>query len=245
MINACAFIGLPLNFHNKLEIYPPTVKDVLTVPRYGMYQHIFTITAEDIMDQMRKDGYDQFVFPTPFEFLLGNCYNSPEFCALTMEAFEFFCHTKVTFLYMEKKIALGEYDKNSDNNVYLLEEEYFDFQNSIRDACGEKRVKPPEPVDPDEDPRVRRIKELARERDRKKAKQKTSSGISLETCLAAICCMGIGITPLNIGEMSYAAISPIMQTMQEKEKYDIDIRSLLAGADSKKVKPKYWIRNFE
>ena len=27
------------------------------------------------------------------------------------------------------------------------------------------------------------------------------------------------------------------------EKYDIDIRSLLAGADSKKVKPKYWIRN--
>ena len=25
------------------------------------------------------------------------------------------------------------------------------------------------------------------------------------------------------------------------KKYDIDIRSLLAGADSKKIKPKYWI----
>ena len=58
MIDACAFIGLPLNFRNKLEIYPPTVKEVLTVPRYGIYQHIFTITAEDIMDYMRKDGYD-------------------------------------------------------------------------------------------------------------------------------------------------------------------------------------------
>ena len=67
----------------------------------------------------------------------------------------------------------------------------------------------------------------------------------METTLAAICCMGIGITPLNIGEMSYAAIGPIMNMMQEKEKYDIDIRSLLAGADSKKVKPKYWIRNNE
>ena len=55
--------------------------------------------------------------------------------------------------------------------------------------------------------------------------------------------MGIGITPLNIGELSYGSISTIMNMMQEKEKYDIDIRSLLAGADSKKIKPKYWIRN--
>jgi hypothetical protein len=29
----------------------------------------------------------------------------------------------------------------------------------------------------------------------------------------AICCMGIGITPLNIGEMSYAAIGEIMKMM--------------------------------
>jgi hypothetical protein len=43
--------------------------------------------------------------------------------------------------------------------------------------------------------------------------------------------------------MSYASVGEIMRVMQDKEKYDIDIRSLLAGADSKKVKPKYWIRN--
>jgi hypothetical protein len=55
--------------------------------------------------------------------------------------------------------------------------------------------------------------------------------------------MGLGITPLNIGEMSYASVGEIMHVMQNKEKYDIDIRSLLAGADSKKIKPKYWIRN--
>jgi hypothetical protein len=32
---------------------------------------------------------------------------------------------------------------------------------------------------------------------------------------------------------------------QQNEEYDIDIRSLLAGADSKKVKPKYWIKNLD
>jgi hypothetical protein len=31
--------------------------------------------------------------------------------------------------------------------------------------------------------------------------------------------MGLGITPLNIGEMSYVALESIMRKYQEKEKY--------------------------
>ena len=113
----------------------------------------------------------------------------------------------------------------------------------VRQSCGDKPIKPPEPFNPNENPRIRRIKDLARKRDRIKAKQASKNGISLSSCLVAICCMGIGITPLNIGEMSYASVGEIMKVMQDKEKYDIDIRSLLAGADSKKIKPKYWIGN--
>ena len=37
----------------------------------------------------------------------------------------------------------------------------------------------------------------------------------------------------------------ILDLSQNIQKYEIDIDSLLAGADSKKIKPKYWIRNFE
>ena len=100
-----------------------------------------------------------------------------------------------------------------------------------------------EPPNPNEDPRVKRIKAKARYRDKIKAKK--GMGISLGTTLASICCMGIGITPLNIGEMSYVAIQGIMSTFQEKDQYELDTRILLAGGDSKKVKPKYWIRNLE
>jgi hypothetical protein len=57
--------------------------------------------------------------------------------------------------------------------------------------------------------------------------------------------MGLGITPLNIGEMSYAAVGILMNTYQQKEKYEIDVASLQAGADSKKIKPKYWIKNLD
>jgi hypothetical protein len=78
---------------------------------------------------------------------------------------------------------------------------------------GDKEVKPPEPFNPNEDPRIRAIKEKAKMRDRIKAKQAGKNGISLSTCLVAICCMGVGISPLTIGEMSYASVGEIMKMM--------------------------------
>jgi hypothetical protein len=115
----------------------------------------------------------------------------------------------VSFDYENKAITV-----TSDNTtIVLTEENYFDFQNAIRASLDIKPPPPPEIPDPDEDPRIAEIKRKARERDRIKAKQKNKDGLQLSTCLAAICCMGIGITPLNIGELSYASIGVIMNMM--------------------------------
>ncbi len=249
MINPTVFIGEPLNFKNKCKIYPPKVKEVLTTPFYDQMVNLLVISQDDIKDELNKKGqYGNY--PTPFEFLLINCYHSQTLAELTTQAFLLFTHEKVTFFYEEKKIALGDLQeqvlkaKTVDELNFLDENDFFDFQNTIRRVLGLKTLNPPEP-EIEEDPRVARIKAKARERDRIKAKKGSQNGIFLSTSLVAICCMGIGITPLNIGEMSYASISPIMSMMQNKEKYDVDIRSLLAGADSKKIKPKYWIRNLD
>ena len=134
--------------------------------------------------------------------------------------------------------------KSLEDLVFIKEDEFFTFQNAIRESIGKKTIEPPAT---EEDPRVAEIKRKARYRDKLKIKQaaKGKDGISFFTSLVSICCMGLGITPLNIGEMSYVAAEAILRKYQEKEKYELDIDSLLAGADSKKVKPKYWIRNFE
>ena len=249
MLDPSILIGEPLNFKNKLNIYPPTVKQVVTNPNFGVFYKLLTITQDDIRDELKDKLGEGEKMPTPFEYLMLNGQYVKGFGAILRGAFEFFCKTDVGFLFEEKKIIIGNVEElvqtiTDINEIkYLIEEEFFDFQNMVRQACGDKPEKPPEPENPNEDPRIRRIKDLARKRDKIKAKQKNKDGISLSVCLVAICCMGIGITPLNIGEMSYASVGEIMKVMQEKEKYDIDIRSLLAGADSKKVKPKYWIRN--
>ena len=248
MINPLTFIGRPRKFQDKFYVYPPTVKEVLENPYYNQFVRLLTIDQDDIRDDLtKKDQYTNI--PTPFEFLLANCFNSKQFEALSKEAFRFFIHEDINFFYEEKMIVVGnlaetvQHIKSLNDLITIKEEDYFDFQNYIRDSIGEKNISKPELPNPNEDPRVTRIKAKARERDRIKAKQNSKNGISLTVSLTAICCMGLGLTPLNIGEMSYASIGPIMNMMQDKEKYDVDIRSLLAGADSKKIKPKYWIRD--
>ena len=250
MIDPAVFICEPIHFQNICKVYPPTIRQVVSIPLYSVYQKTLTLSQDDIIAENKKQGITDTPL-TPLEFLLNCAYNNKDFKRIAEEAFLLFIHEPVTFSFEDKKIIVGDMStevlkiKNLSELRIINEDNYFAFQNAIRLSLDLPEEKPPEPDDPDEDPRVTEIKRRARERDRIKAHQKNKDGIFLSTCMAAICCMGIGITPLNIGELSYGSINTIMNMMQEKEKYDLDVRSLLAGADSKKIKPKYWIRNKE
>lgn len=237
-----AFLGLPEDFQGMFLIYPPKVNDVAS-NRFAQYKQILTFSQEELDDEFlqKKDKA-----PTPLEFLLSNSYHSKEFEIMAKDAFYLFTKQEVTFLYENKAILIGSLKKELkrvkklEDLVLITEDNFFDFQNKIRESLGDKPIEPP---NPNEHPKIRRMKAKARYRDRIKAKQ--GGGINLITSLAAICCMGIGITPLNIGEMSYAAVSILINTYQNKEKYEIDIASIQAGANSKKVNPKYWIKNLD
>lgn len=246
MIDARFFLGLPKNFKHKCEVYPPLGEDVIGNENYPIYKKILTFSQEEIEDEFTENKQDVSAAPTPWEFLLSNAYNSKELENLTKQAFKFFTHQEITFFYEQKTILIGNLEqelsniKNLNDLVFLTEEDFFDFQNLIRESCGEKPIEAPRQ---NEDPRIKRMKAKARYRDKVKAKR--GDGLSNTALLTAICCMGLGITPLNIGKVSYAALICILECFQGKEGYDMDIRCLLAGGDSKKIKPKYWIRNFE
>ena len=202
------------------------------------------VSYEELDDKWFDDGKKDPTH-TPFEYLFNICSQDKRIENLAIEAFNFFIHEKVSFLYDLKIICIGDLEEEiktikSINELRLLkEEDYLDFQNLLREALGEKIVEPPKL---NENPKIKRIKRLGRKRDKIAAKQ---HGLNFGDSLVAICCMGLGITPLNIGEMSKSAIQAIMEMYQNREKYDIDIRSLLAGASKKDVKIEYWIKNLE
>lgn len=248
MINPSSFLCLPIDFRGKVFVFPPTVKEVVGNPKFPLFHSVLTSSQEDIEDGfIERFGNQEFDLPTPFQYLLENSQVNKDFEKLVKESFFFFTHKTITFFYEQRSILIGSINTEliSINDlsqlVFLEEEEFFDFQNIVRAAVGDKSI---EPYNPDEDPRIRKIKAKARLRE--KVKAKTGKGIDLGTSLASLCCMGIGITPLNVKDMSYAAIHILMTTYQEKEKYQMEINSMTLGFGSnKKIKPKNWIRKLE
>ena len=245
MIDERIFLGYPIDFKDICQIYPPTVNDVVGNKDFFIYQSLFTMTQEELEDAY-VDSAGATNVPTPFQYLLMNYYQDETMREKIEDGFMKFVHEPVTIVPEIEMLLIGKSEDELDPDVdlenprLLTEENFFDFQNAIRMVMGEKAAEPP---DPDEDPRVKRIKAKARYRERLKAKRQ--KGPQFGTLLAAICCMGIGLSPLNIGEMSYACVHWLISMEQQREEYDIDIRALLAGADSKKVKPKYWIKNID
>lgn len=250
MIDERIFLGYPIDFKDICQIYPPTVNDVIGNKDFLIYQSLFTMTQEDLNDAYGQDERIKQV-PTPFQYLLMNYYQDEEIRKKIHAAFDKFIHEPVTIVPEIEMLLIGKSEDEIDPDVdlesprLLTEENFFDFQNMIRKVMGENEAKPPEPEDPNLDPRIKRYKAKIRASEKMLAKKKAGKGPTFGTLLAAICCMGIGLTPLNIGEMSYACVHWLIAMEQQKEEYDIDIRALLAGADSKKVKPKYWIKNID
>ena len=101
MINPSILIGEPLNYDGKLKIYPPRVKDVVTNPNFNIFYKVLTITQDDVKDEIgNRLGQDEKM-PTPFEYILLNCQYVSGFATILRSAFQFFCHTDVSFLYQQ------------------------------------------------------------------------------------------------------------------------------------------------
>lgn len=243
MINTKAFLRKPIKFYDVCTVYPPSIDETIDDELFGVYRSLLTISQEELEDQIYGiEGAKDKKVPTPFEYIMIHALKK-ESAKIVKKAFQFFIKEDITVL-ENYGILIGDLEEtliyiDEVKEVRLLNEEnYFEFQNLIRISLGEKTVEPP---DLNIHPRLREMKAKARYRDKIKAKK--ASGISFDGTLASICCMGLGLNPLNIGEISYAALGKLMQRYQFKERYEIDIRSLQAGADSKKIKPKYWITN--
>ena len=234
MINERTFLRLPIPFKNNIFVIPPSVNDIVKEDNFGMYRKLLTLTQEEIEDEYVKQNIEG-VIPTPLQYILKHSYEQPSFCFLVENAFFFFLEKTVKLVPLEEKILIQVNEKEWEE---ISAEEYFDFQNIIRESLGEKPVERP---DPNEHPKIKRMKAKARYRDKIKAQK--GDGLSLSSCLVLICCMGIGLNPLNIGEISYASINALIGVYQDKEKYHLDIDTLLAGG--KNIKPKYWIKNLD
>ena len=247
MINPNFFTGRGVDFQGLCKVYPPKIGEIMDDKDYPVYRKLLMSSQEDIEDEWVEAKLNMEELPTPLEYVFQLSAVDLKIRKIAENGFKFFIHEPVFFLPDQKKVIIGDL-RETIKNIKSLDElrtidenNYFEFQNLLRESIGEKPV---EPYNPNENPKVKYFKAKARLRDRVKMKN-SKDGLNLGSTLAAICCMNFGINPLNIGELSQAAISVLIRYYQEKNKYEQDISALLAGADKKKVKPQNWIRNIE
>lgn len=232
-----AFLGYPIEFKDICLIYPPLNEDIARIgyEKFCVYAGLLTKSAEDLEDDF-EDQKD-IELPTPFIFLLTLSAIAPEVKDMVEKAFYTFTHQKITFLYDIRSIAIGDVVEQR----ILNDENFFDFQNVVRAAIGEKPIEPP---NPNENPRIKRFKALQRKRDRVKAKQNKNTAKEFTTLLTSLCCMNMGLNPLNIGKVSFAATKMLMARYTEKDMYETNVAVALAGGQNNK-NDTYWIKDLD
>ncbi len=240
-------LGRPIPYRKNIMVYPPTVLDVISEPDFAVFNSILTTSYLDIWDAaVKAQGINTFNMEeiiksslTPYELFHYQCYSSKEYHNLAVKAITFFTREKVKIIPETKTIAFFTDDVKDFKDLVTVttDFEFEDFQNYIRKSLGRSEVI----RQPVFDYKKEAFDAKGRYRDR--ATQNSKDGISFFDMIVAICCMGIGINLLNIGDIAYNAVSIIFNKMQKKEAFETDLKVATAGMGNSKVKPVHWLKN--
>ena len=107
----------------------------------------------------------------------------------------------------------------------------------------------PEPPPENETPMQKRFRlkreereRVKRETERKKAEE-SGEGADFADLISSLCVMNVGVTVQNVGDHTIYQIKNLLERAQAKETYYTELDMLMAGADSKKIKLKHYVRN--
>lgn len=232
-----SFIGYSTQFQDICLIYPPLISQVIQTGHEQVlkYASSLTVSQEDLDDQMADSELKISIDPLSYLFLEIAVVDGYE--KQIRDAFTFFTHEdKILFLKDQKEIVIGDITEKR----LLNRENFFDFQNSIRECMGVPIVEDISQLNP----KIREMKAIQRKRDRIKQKQ-DNVYIDFFSKIVAVCSLGLGITPMNVGNITYMALTSLLSCTQAKDGYDVDIAARLAGASSDGDKtPKNWITLF-
>lgn len=239
-----SFIGAPILLEDACLIKPKTVLDKIKLgDKYNSYLGLLTLSSGDIEDiLLKKIGVDmkELAPITPFEYLLLSADNSETFFMELKEAFSTFIQEEVHIIPKAGIIIVGDFQ----NQQIISKENFPRFQEIIR---IQNHLDMPEEIPENENYMQRKFRlkrKMLKEAKANQAKKDEKSPDFIDL-MSSLCVMNIGITWNNIKDLPIYTFYELLGRNQKKEKYELDINSLLAGADKKKVKLEYWITKSE
>ena len=260
--------GLPIKVDGIGKVYPIKLFDIaeITEYKYNQYLNVLCINVDDLnLDkeieyELKKNDISSFS-------LILHLYNQDEtgeFFKIFKDALKFFLKQEVIFVPYLGTFFIGENEdlesilkdvKNEkdlkkienilDENNFINEKKYDNFKEVlILQNCIEKKNIKDEKYANEKAREIAEKIKLAKEKINK-IKSKQGETLSLFDLISAFSGNSKSTNIINVWDMTIFQFNDQFKRMQMIEEYDINIRSLLAGADSNKVNLEHWIRKIK
>ena len=210
------------------------MKDMLKMGslEYSNRLNLLLMTETDIEKIIKEKGGDisQLGNFSTLSYLLKSAELNEMFFLELEKALSTFIQEDILLLPKINAILVGP----PSERRLIKEDNFLDFQTILR---IQNRKEVPEPP-PENESAIAKKMRLARERrEAVKRKQQQQNGSQQELAELLEIAEVFGI---DYYEKSIYAFYGLIQRHQLREKWDQDIQMLCAGADSKKIKTKYW-----
>lgn len=234
VIKEQAYAGVPSSFLNICKIKPLTLKEIITMGtnKYNTKLGVLLLTESDIAKLIKdKTGDDVDVESIhPLSYLLQNAEYNDMFFLELQSCFSTFINEDILLLPKINSVLIG----SPQEKRLITEQNFRDFQDILR-IQNKKTINEAPPENESAIARKFRLKREARDAAKKKQQAKDGSGQSFVELLEIAETFGIDYQNKTI-----YAFYGLIQRYQAREKWNQDIQMLCAGADSKKLKTKYW-----
>ena len=239
--------GSPIFIDDICIIYSPTIGEIidLNYSKFEQYLNVLLIEKPSIKKKDDTELYELMSKLSDFQYLLMTTGIDPQVNQLVRDAFYFFTHSEVFFIYDTAQIAFGPIDEQHLMN----EEKFYEFRSILKVMFCLETPQEEIIINDSDDARTRALKERMRENRRKlqKAKaakaKKEGSDLKFSDLIGSVTINGCALSMENIWNITYYAFHDQLKRMGWRDQFDINYRAAMAGAKIKKNQLKHWMRS--
>ena len=229
-----AFMGVPSKLPNICDIYPLTIKEIITMGTdvYGQRLGLLLMEEADLHNLLKEKNTESILIEDIhiLSYLL-KCADQDQMFSLELhKAFSTFIKEDILFLPKIDSILIGP----PSERRLINESNYPLFQEILR-IQNKRAIKESPPENESEIARKFRLKREQRDAAKRKQQQKNGEEQSLIELLEIA-----EVFNIDYKNTTLLAFYNLLHRHQMKEKWDNDIKMICAGADAKKIKTQYW-----
>jgi len=217
-----------------LLIKPLTIGEIeeLTESKYFQYVSILAINKDSF--QVKDEEI------TLFDLVFAVCVKEEEFRSLFLKSMGYFLREEIK-MYANSN-GFFFYTENEEICSFITKDNYSDIIEVIKlQNCLTKKI------EEEENPANEKARQILERQKRARAllakakKQGDGEPLTLADLISILTSNGNGVTAFNVWDMNFYMFNNQFNRMKMLDEYDINIRSLLAGAKSEDIQLKHWM----